>query len=168
MRAPPAGTPRSAGAAPARGPASSGAHGAKASTVATAHTANAASIVRSIVWTGEMKATRRLLQEDVTQIFNHPKLHLFIRFDDAFRVVKLFVFKIPLRLIETQWRGRTQRERYTAWRRGGPHEPIRAEWYGAEKNGWQVAVAVAVAAIVLANYHDTSALLRRVAFTIGA
>ena len=38
----------------------------------------------------------------------------------------------------------------------------------AEPNGWQVAVAVAVAAIVLANYHDTSALLRRVAFTIGA
>ena len=44
------------------------------------------------------------------------------------------------------------------------------EAYGtrADPYGWQVAVAVAVAAIVLANYRDISSLLRRAAFTVGA
>ena len=57
------------------------------------------------------------------------------------------------------------------WReRDAVADHTRPESYGAhaEPYGWQVAVAVAVVAIVLSNYHDMSLLLRRVAFTVGA
>ncbi len=48
------------------------------------------------------------------------------------------------------------------------HTPPDSYGARAEPYVWQVAVAVAVAAIVLSNYHDMSSLLHRVAFTVGA